>query len=75
MRIKASLLPCVCHSSRISRYLCKPLYSLLLPFILLLSVLANKIRDIVTKKNLGVRVKKVLLHFFWISFAPDQVKI
>ena len=24
-----------------------------------------------TKKNLDVRVKKVLLHFFWVSFAPD----
>jgi hypothetical protein len=25
----------------------------------------------VTKKNLDVRIKKVLLHFFWVSFAPD----
>ena len=24
-----------------------------------------------TKKNLDVRIKKVLLHFFWVSFAPD----
>ena len=71
VRVKTSLLPCVCHSSGISGYLCKALYSLLFPFILLLSVLANKIRDIVTKKNLDVRIKKVLLHFFLVSFAPD----
>ena len=24
-----------------------------------------------TKKNLDVRIKKVLLHFFWVSLAPD----
>ena len=24
-----------------------------------------------TKKNLADRIKKVLLHFFWVSFAPD----